>query len=691
MQMKIRACRKQALAVIMLAGIVAHAAPVPASSQKGSEVTVRPLSTGPRPTEGQISRTRIAHQERLPLEGELADNALRLAISENLPRGAGQVLRASSWVAAMSAARNVGQPLFGHTFTIEVQGMVDGPSAGALYAIGMLATLRGDKLLQDVTMTGALMPGGGIGMVGGIPQKINAAAKGGMRKVVLPESQRIDFGPGGVVVDIEDVAQKAGIELAFVSNLEEAYYELTGVLLRGPSSALRGEITLPPELMQIIRATSRQRYEQVVNALAEYDENPSLDILRVRSYVEQVAVLSVLEQLLAEISTQIMRGSVLMREGEWVAAYDVLAGALLNTAALQMWRDAKYIILADHQIDEILDRNVSARVEQRAALADATQRHPVDAALLNTRMMRDIFDMSAPLKVIIPWDLMMNKVEQMGEIRKTNFLKVPIDDPEEGFLYGNPEQKELYQDAQHHQAVKTLLAYRYRASAAITERADITTALVHPDFMASSLVFRDTRPTVRPLNAQRAKEWALFAESSFRAVADALGAAIEEYDEESQFVLTFDPLFQRAIALLNFVDADDEEAQGTEEVADDPGATQDLTAKDWFERAAFVTQEEVEIFSYLIRLELSHHDGTGEQNPLLRTSALRRVLDRASENARQAVLKARLAGYMVLGPSYDYLLAQGLRTGKVEDQFKALRLYWQTAAICNLVDWCTQP
>jgi PDZ domain-containing protein len=60
----------------------------------------------------------------------------------------------------------------------------DGRSAGAVLAVGFLAVLRGDGLIRGVALTGTLQPDGRIGPVGGLPDKIRAAAREGYRTVL---------------------------------------------------------------------------------------------------------------------------------------------------------------------------------------------------------------------------------------------------------------------------------------------------------------------------------------------------------------------------------------------------------------------------------------------------------------------------------------------------------------------------
>ncbi len=74
--------------------------------------------------------------------------------------------------------------------SFEYEGKVDGPSAGALMTIGVLAAVRGDTPKPDAAMTGTINPDGTIGPVGGIRFKIEGAAEKGMKLVLIPAGIR---------------------------------------------------------------------------------------------------------------------------------------------------------------------------------------------------------------------------------------------------------------------------------------------------------------------------------------------------------------------------------------------------------------------------------------------------------------------------------------------------------------------
>ena len=63
--------------------------------------------------------------------------------------------------------------------------IIGGPSAGAAIAVLTIAALQDLKLREDIAMTGTINSGGIIGPVGAVKQKIEAAAKNKINKVLI--------------------------------------------------------------------------------------------------------------------------------------------------------------------------------------------------------------------------------------------------------------------------------------------------------------------------------------------------------------------------------------------------------------------------------------------------------------------------------------------------------------------------
>ncbi|MBD0315611.1 MAG: hypothetical protein ICV75_02875 [Nitrospiraceae bacterium] len=110
--------------------------------------------------------------------------------------------------------------VFGHAYRPV---NTDGPSAGAAMAVGFIAMFKGHSLLRGIALTGTLEPGGGIGPVGSIPDKMRAAAREGYRTILVPAGQI--YGSGW---NLNQVALDLNMVVKEVNTVDEAYELMTG-------------------------------------------------------------------------------------------------------------------------------------------------------------------------------------------------------------------------------------------------------------------------------------------------------------------------------------------------------------------------------------------------------------------------------------------------------------------------------
>ena len=136
----------------------------------------------------------------------------------------GEVMRESveaarSWLRNHAAAFDLDPESFdSHDIHVHVpQGAVpkDGPSAGIGMVSSLASLLTGRSTRPRVAMTGEITLRGKILPVGGIKEKVLAAKRAGIKRVVLPERNRRDIEE--ITSDLLD-----GLELCFVGTIDEA-------------------------------------------------------------------------------------------------------------------------------------------------------------------------------------------------------------------------------------------------------------------------------------------------------------------------------------------------------------------------------------------------------------------------------------------------------------------------------------
>lgn len=90
----------------------------------------------------------------------------------------------------------------------------DGPSAGITMATAITSALTGKAVRHDVAMTGEITLRGTVLPVGGIKEKVIAAHRAGIKKILLPEQNRRDM------VDVPQSVQD-DVKFVFVHHMDE--------------------------------------------------------------------------------------------------------------------------------------------------------------------------------------------------------------------------------------------------------------------------------------------------------------------------------------------------------------------------------------------------------------------------------------------------------------------------------------
>ena len=135
---------------------------------------------------------------------------------------------AASYVRSRAAAFGIEPPLFDrrdiHVHVPEGATPKDGPSAGVAMVTSIVSVMTGIPVRKDVAMTGEITLRGRVLPIGGLKEKLLAAARGGMKTVLIPEENAKDL------VEISETIKK-GLDIVPVSRMDEV---LTRALVRQP-------------------------------------------------------------------------------------------------------------------------------------------------------------------------------------------------------------------------------------------------------------------------------------------------------------------------------------------------------------------------------------------------------------------------------------------------------------------------
>jgi ATP-dependent Lon protease len=106
----------------------------------------------------------------------------------------------------------------------------DGPSAGVTIATALLSVCTDMKVMRDVAMTGEITLRGNVLPIGGVKEKVLAAQRAGVRRMILPAPNKKDL------IDIPQKVKKE-MEFIFVEEIQDVFEH---ALIKTPEKKAEG-------------------------------------------------------------------------------------------------------------------------------------------------------------------------------------------------------------------------------------------------------------------------------------------------------------------------------------------------------------------------------------------------------------------------------------------------------------------
>ncbi|WP_069807998.1 S16 family serine protease [Vulcanisaeta thermophila] len=194
-----------------------------------------------------------------------------------LPTAESGTFLSSSQIAALVATYLANQSFTRYDFLINVEPTtleIGGPSASGYMTVAMWALITNHTLNPDVVMTGMILPDGTIGPVGGLPEKIAAAAQEGYEVVLIPYGQQMYQTQSGQVINLISYGKRLGVDVIPVMDVRQAIYYFTGVNMTIPNippSELKNDY-----YMNITKFLWDRIYERLVESGAVNSTDPNV-------------------------------------------------------------------------------------------------------------------------------------------------------------------------------------------------------------------------------------------------------------------------------------------------------------------------------------------------------------------------------------------------------------------------------
>src|SRR5579864_3731606 len=157
--------------------------------------------------------------ELLTIEAAMMPGKGKMTVTGNLRDVMKEsISAAASYVRSRAVDFGIEPPLFDrrdiHVHVPEGATPKDGPSAGVAMVTAIVSVMTGIPVRRDVAMTGEITLRGRVLPIGGLKEKLLAAARGGMKTVLIPEENAKDL------VEISDTIKK-GLEIVPVTRMDE--------------------------------------------------------------------------------------------------------------------------------------------------------------------------------------------------------------------------------------------------------------------------------------------------------------------------------------------------------------------------------------------------------------------------------------------------------------------------------------
>jgi ATP-dependent Lon protease len=167
--------------------------------------------------------------ELLTIEGVMMPGKGKMTVTGNLRDVMKEsISAAASYVRSRAITYGIEPPMFDrrdiHVHVPEGATPKDGPSAGVAMATAIISVMTGIPVRHDVAMTGEITLRGRVLPIGGLKEKLLAAARGGIKTVLIPEDNAKDL------TEISD-AIKGGMEIIPVARLDDV---VSRALVRPP-------------------------------------------------------------------------------------------------------------------------------------------------------------------------------------------------------------------------------------------------------------------------------------------------------------------------------------------------------------------------------------------------------------------------------------------------------------------------
>lgn len=334
----------------------AQEAPPPLTRREEPASQSIPLLMADPAPDGRVA-TAILQWMATPEDPGSGTNSLTFQFLDATTPQASESMRSYMWLPCLASAIAWQQPWRNAYWAVREPPALDGPDNNLALGIGLIATASHTLFPQDIAAIGTINPDNSVGAVTGLDRRLRAAAKAGLKRVVVPSVQRVYQSTTNTWIAVEEQAAKLGLECHLVDSFEEAATLVLGHPLPSPPSPA-GPLRHDPDLFRFLI----QRCQRVQLTLES-----ELNMWRRRV---QLSKLDPVEARLLEQAVQLHEAGIsAYRAGQPYYAREVLLEARAKLAAISGWQAAgqNFDPAAQNEQAQLLRKAIADRMSMRPA------------------------------------------------------------------------------------------------------------------------------------------------------------------------------------------------------------------------------------------------------------------------------------------------------------------------------------
>ena len=320
-----------------------------------------------------------------PAPSTSADDAATLALDIAADSPGAATFTSQFWNASLAGSLAWQSPWQGAHWKIFETPATDGTGIDAALAVGMIATSARRPYPKDTLIIGNLHPDSSLGAVSRLADRLDAAAKAGIARVIIPKTEEFETEDGGQVIDILHHAADLGLKCIPVGTIVEATEVAMNDPLPDPPTDA-GPPNYSADMAGYLQNYAQREQSEATSGLAYAPRENQLSQYPARQ-----------AQTWRQVFTEVKQGDEAFQAGQFYVAYRLLARANSRMRGLNALTEDQVATTFD--VKSALDTSDQLQAQLHALMSPPVfDRAELQSAMLVAEMADWSYDIQALLE-----------------------------------------------------------------------------------------------------------------------------------------------------------------------------------------------------------------------------------------------------------------------------------------------------